>query len=122
MALVDCKQLEPLAEAMRAVMAELGNVDVNSVQAYDAFEYHLFFDLLHYVELGVENSSAFEKALDDVVLYSGHTDYIETATGKDVETYAIDRSCGLSCYIPQAECPATEAAWRKTAWAKAVTE
>ena len=121
-ALVDCEQLEPLAEAMRAVMAEIGDVDVNSVQAYDAFEYHLFFDLLHYVELGVENSSAFEKALDDVVLYSGHTDYIETATGKDVETYAIDRSCGLSCYIPQAECLATEAAWRNTAWAKAVTE
>ena len=121
-ALIDCKQLEPLAEAMRAVMAEIGEVDVDSVQAYDAFEYHLFFDLLHYVELGVENSSAFEKALDDVVLYSGHTDYIETATGKDVETYTIDRSCGLSCYIPQEACPATAAAWRETAWAKVVTK
>ena len=121
-ALIDCEQLEPLAKAMKGVMAEMGTVDVDDVQTYDAFEYHLFFDLLHYVELGVENCSAFEKALDDVVLYSGHTDYIETATGKDVETYTIDRSCGLSCYIPQAECPATEAAWRNTAWAKAVTE
>ncbi len=121
-ALIDCEQLEPLAEAMRDVMAEIGEVDVNSVQAYDAFEYHLFFDLMHYVELGVENSSAFEKALNKVVLYSGHTDYIETATGKDVETYTLDRSCGLSCYIPQAECPATEAAWCETAWAKAITK
>lgn len=121
-ALIDCEQLEPLAEAMNAVMAEMGEVDVNSVQAYDAFEYHLYFDLLHYVELGVDNSTAFEKALNKAVLYSGHTSYIETATGKDVETYTLDRSCGVSCYIPQKECPATEAAWRETAWAKAITK
>lgn len=121
-ALVDCAELEPLAEAMRAVMSEMGEVDVDSVQAYDAFEYHLFFDLLHYVELGTENSTAFEKALSKAVLYSGHTDYIETATGKDVESYTLERSCGLSCYIEQSECPETAAAWRNTAWAKAVLE
>lgn len=121
-ALVDCAELEPLAEAMRVVMSEMGEVDVNSVQAYDAFDYHLFFDLLHYVELGTENSTAFEKALNKAVLYSGHTSYIETATGKDVETYTLDRSCGLSCYIVQSECPETAAAWRNTAWAMAVLE
>ena len=121
-ALVDCAELEPLAEAMRVVMSEMGEVDVNSVQAYDAFEYHLFFDLLHYVELGTENSIAFEKALNKAVLYSGHTSYIETATGKDVETYTLDRSCGLTCYIVQSECPETAAAWRNTAWAKRVLE
>jgi hypothetical protein len=103
-------------------MADIGEVDVDSVQAYDAFEYHLFFDLLHYVELGTENSIAFEKALNKAVLYSGHTSYIETATGKDVETYTLDRSCGLSCYIVQSECPETAAAWRNTAWAMAVLE
>lgn len=107
---------------MRVVMSEMVEVDVNSVQAYDAFDYHLFFDLLHYVELGTENSTAFEKALDKAVLYSGHTSYIETATGKDVETYTLDRSCGLSCYIVQSECPETAAAWRNTAWAMAVLE
>lgn len=120
--LVDCAELEPLAEAMRVVMSEMGEVDVNSVQAYDAFEHHLFFDLLHYVELGTENSIAFEKALNKAVLYSGHTSYIETATGNDVETYTLDRSCGLSCYIVQSECPETAAAWRNTAWAMAVLE
>lgn len=121
-ALVDCAELEPLAEAMRVVMSEMGEVDVNSVQAFDAFDYHLFFDLLHYVELGTENSTAFEKALNKAVLYSGHTSYIETATGKDVETYTLDRSCGLSCYIVQSECPETAAAWSNTAWAMAVLE
>ena len=121
-ALIDCKQLEPLAEAMRAVMSEMGEVDVNSVQAYDAFDYHLFFDLLHYVELGTESSAAFEKALNKAVLYSGHTSYIETATGRDVETYTLVRSCGLTCYIVQSECPETAAAWRNTAWAKRVLE
>ena len=120
-ALIDCQQLEPLAEAMRAVMAEMGDVNVKSVQAYDAFEYHLYFDLLHYVELGVENSTAFEKALNKAVLYSGYTDTILTSTG-DVDSFELARSCGVSCYITQKDCPATEAAWRDTAWAKAITE
>ena len=120
-ALIDCQQLEPLAEAMRAVMAEMGDVNVKSVQAYDAFEYHLYFDLLHYVELGVENSTAFEKALNKAVLYSGHTSTILTSTG-DVDSFELARSCGVSCYITQKDCPATEAAWRDTAWAKAITE
>ena len=120
-ALIDCQQLEPLAEAMRAVMAEMGDVNVKSVQAYDAFEYHLYFDLLHYVELGVENSTAFEKALNKAVLYSGHTETILTSTG-DVDSFELARSCGVSCYITQKDCPATEAAWRDTAWAKAITE
>lgn len=120
-ALIDCEQLDPLAEAMHAVMAEMGEVNVDDVQAYDAFDYHLYFDLLHYVELGVENSTAFEKALNKAVLYSGHTNTILTATG-DVDSFELARSCGLSCYILQEDCPATEAAWRETAWAKAVTE
>ena len=120
-ALIDCKQLEPLAEAMRTAVAEMGNVDVDNVQAYDAFDYHLYFDLLHYVELGMENSTDFEKALNKVVLYSGHTETILTSTG-DVDSFTLSRSCGLSCYIPQKDCPATEAAWRKTAWAKAINK
>ena len=120
-ALIDCKQLETLAEAMRAEVAMMCEVDANDVQAYDAFDYHLYFDLLHYVELGTENSSAFEKVLNKAVLYSGHTDTILTATG-DVDSFSLTRSCGLSCYVPQKECPATEAAWRETAWAKAITE
>lgn len=117
--LVDCEQLEPLAEAMCAVMAEIGEVDVDAIQAYDAFDYHLYYDLLHYVELGVENSSAFEKALGRAVLYAGHTDTILTSTG-DVDSFELSRSCGLSCYVSQSACPATEAAWRQTAWAKAI--
>ena len=120
-ALIDCKQLETLAEAMRAEVAMMCEVDANDVQAYDAFDYHLYFDLLHFVELGTENSSAFEKVLNKAVLYSGHTDTILTATG-DVDSFSLTRSCGLSCYVPQKECPATEAAWRETAWAKAITE
>ena len=120
-ALVDCAELEPLAEAMRAVMAEIGEVKAEDVQAYDAFEYHLYFDLLHYVELGVANSSAFENALNRAVLYSGHTDTILTSTG-DVDSFELSRSCGLSCYIPQSACPATEAAWRATDWAVAISE
>lgn len=119
--LIDCTQLEPLAEAMRAAMAEIGEVNVEDVQAYDAFDYHLYFDLLHYVELGIENSSDFEKALAKAVLFAGHTETIMTSTG-DVDSFELSRSCGLSCYIPQEACPLTADSWRETAWAKAISE
>ena len=121
-ALIDCKAIGTLAEAMRQLMPELeGYVDVSDIQAYDAFDYHLYFDLMNYVETSVSDSANFETALNKAVLYSGYTNTILTSTG-DVDSFELNCSCGLSCYIPQEACPATEAAWRETAWAKYITE
>lgn len=121
-ALIDCKAIETLAEAMRQLMPELeGYVDVSDIQAYDAFDYHLYFDLMNYVETSVSDSANFETALNKAVLYSGYTNTILTSTG-DVDSFELNCSCGLSCYIPQLACPATEAAWRETAWAEYITK
>ena len=121
-ALIDCKAIGTLAETMRQLMPELeGYVDVSDIQAYDAFDYHLYFDLMNYVETSVSDSANFETALNKAVLYSGYTNTILTSTG-DVDSFELNCSCGLSCYIPQEACPATEAAWRETAWAKYITE
>ena len=94
---------------------------MSDIQAYDAFDYHLYFDLMNYVETSVSDSANFETALNKAVLYSGYTNTILTSTG-DVDSFELNCSCGLSCYIPQEACPATEAAWRETAWAKYITE
>ena len=121
--LIDCSKMDALAEAMRSVYAEAKSVDVSQVQAYDDFPYHLYFDLGHYV-MNVATESTLKKfntALDDVVVYKGHTQTFFTVTGDEDAYIPINHYSGLSCYILQTDdCPNTAAAWRDTAWAKAV--
>lgn len=121
--LIDCRKMDALAEAMRGVYAEAKSVDVSQVQAYDDFPYHLYFDLGHYV-MNVATESTLKKfntALDDVVVYKGHTQTFFTVTGDEDAYIPINHYSGLSCYILQEDdCPNTAAAWRDTAWAKAV--
>ena len=121
-ALIDCRKIEALADAMRNVYAEAKGVDVTQVQAYDNFPYHLYFDLGDYVKQVATGDTLerFNATLKDVVVYSGHTDTFFTVTGEDDAYIPIEEYSGLSCYILQeADCPNTAAAWRDTAWAKA---
>ena len=122
-ALIDCSKMDALAEAMRGVYAEAKSVDVSQVQAYDNFLYHLYFDLGDYVKQVATGDTLerFNAALRDVVVYSGYTDTFFTVTGEDDAYIPIEEYSGLSCYILQEDdCPNTAAAWRDTAWAKAV--
>ena len=122
-ALIDCSKMDALAEAMRGVYAEAKSVDVSLVQAYDNFLYHLYFDLGDYVKQVATGDTLerFNAALRDVVVYSGYTDTFFTVTGEDDAYIPIEEYSGLSCYILQEDdCPNTAAAWRDTAWAKAV--
>lgn len=122
-ALIDCSKLEALAEAMKGVYATAQDaaVNISEVQAYDAFPYHLYFDLGDYVSSAASGATleAFNAALEDVVIYAGHTDTFFTVTGTDDSYVPITHYSGLSCYIIQDECPNTAAAWRETAWARA---
>lgn len=122
-ALIDCKKLDALAEAMHQVVAtaDLSKADAESIQPYDNFDYHLYFDLLHYVEMVAteEAYNNFTDTLGQVVLYSGYTEQLITTTGDDTPI-EVTRSCGLSCYVAQEECPATYSAWQETAWAQAI--
>lgn len=122
-ALIDCSKMDALAEAMRGIYAEAKSVDVSQVQAYDNFLYHLYFDLGDYVKQVATGDTLerFNAALRDVVVYSGYTDTFFTVTGEDDAYIPIEEYSGLSCYILQEDdCPNTAAAWRDTAWAKAV--
>lgn len=123
-ALVDCTKIDALAEVMKSVYAEAESVDVSSVQAYDNFPYHLYFDLGHYVEqvASEDTLKAFNTALKDVVVFRGHTDTFFTVTGAEDAYIPITNYSGLSCYILQPDdCPATAEAWRATSWAEATT-
>lgn len=124
-ALIDCDKIDALAETMKVVYAEAKDksIDVGAVQSYDNFPYHLFFDFGDYVK-GVASAATlqqFTQALDDVVIYSGHTDSIFTTTGGEDAYIPIEDYSGLSCYIVQDECPNTATAWRSTAWAEFIS-
>ncbi len=120
--LIDCTKLDALAEAMKnALAAATQTPDVSKIQAYEAFFYHLFFDLEQYAEqLGDETAlTAVRAALAEAVPYAGYTPkfYTNMGTAGYVD---LPRSCGLTCHIEQPKCPKTHAAWLETAWAKAV--
>lgn len=120
--LIDCSKIDALAEVMKRVYNETTNIDVSTIQAYDNFPYHLYFDLGHYVESVASGDTlkTFNDALEDVVIYKGHTDTFFTVTGAEDAYIPITNYSGLSCYILQeADCPKTAEAWRDTAWAKA---
>ena len=124
-ALIDCSKIDALADAMKAVYNEANAVDVGMIQPYDNFTYHLYFDLGDYVESVASGATLenFNKALSDVVVYSGNTDTFFTVTGTDDAYIPIERYSGLSCYILQeTDCPETAKAWRATTWAQRVAQ
>ena len=124
-ALIDCSKIDALADAMKAVYNEAKSVDVGMIQPYDNFTYHLYFDLGDYVDSVASGATLenFNKALSDVVVYSGNTDTFFTVTGTDDAYIPIEHYSGLSCYILQeTDCPETAKAWRATAWAQRVAQ
>lgn len=121
-ALVDCSRVDALAEVMKSVYAEAEGKDVavDNLQAYDDFPYHLYFDLGDFVAHVASDATLerFNAALDDVVVYAGHTESFFTTTGDDDGYIPIEHYSGLSCYITQEECPNTATAWHATSWAR----
>ncbi len=125
--LIDCRKIDALANVMKDVYheAKSATLNISDMQAYDDFPYHLYFDLGHYATnvASEETLKKFNTALDDVVVYKGHTDTFFTVTGDEDAYIPINHYSGLSCYILQADdCPNTAKAWQATAWAKATTK
>ena len=125
--LIDCRKIDALANVMKDVYQEAksATLNISDMQAYDDFPYHLYFDLGHYATnvASEETLKEFNTALDDVVIYKGHTDTFFTVTGDEDANIPINHYSGLSCYILQTDdCPNTAKAWQATAWAKATTK
>ena len=125
-ALVDCSKLDALAEAAKGVYANASSasVDAAEIQPYDNFPYHLYFDLGDYAKhiASGDALARFNAALEDAIIYAGHTETFFTVTGDEDADIPIKHYSGLSCYIVQQECPNTAAAWRNTSWAQKVTK
>lgn len=121
--LVDCAQLEALADAMKDVVAHANReVDAEAVQGYESFPVHLYYDLEQYAEQLTSDEAVladFRQALHAAVPYTGHTPTFFSSAYRE-QTIDLPRSCGLTCHIEREEFPATHAAFLQTAWAKRV--
>lgn len=96
--LVDCSQLEALAQACKPIFAahqaDLANIQADQVQGYFREDKHWYYDLRDVIEhIGVDENElrAFNAALDKAVLFADHTD---TFLG-----LRLERCCGLSTYL-----------------------
>lgn len=121
-ALVKTAGLDMLASVMKTVMsASTVKADVSKLQGYEGFLPHLYFDLKQYVHaIAPYDVASFDKALDDVVVYSDHTPTIYTGYGPLAGSISMTESCGITCYVETNDYPNTHSAYLNTAWAKAV--
>jgi hypothetical protein len=91
------------------------NLDVSQIQKYDSNEITLFFDFLDFMEHIAGNDPDLQilrDKLSSAVVFEDHTTRI-------LNKFEINRSCGLSCYIP-GQHSSLDYAYTKTAWYKAV--
>lgn len=119
--LIDCREYDALAEAMRKVVAASdGTIDVEQIQGYEGFPIHLYYDLEQHVEQMTDDEALrqeFREALQKVVVYTDHTDtFFSGLCGQKV--LDLPRSCGLTCHVEREEFPETHAAYLETSWAK----
>lgn len=153
--MIDCSKLEPLADAVAAVCASAGAEDCVSlvesrlckaqhegeelpyfegVQPLDRMRPAGFHDLEDFV-CGLTDSEElkeqFQKALDDVVVWSCHTEDIFAlgydlgglSFGYDDIEYKVGDAldlCGVSTYIPIRTAPKTLSYYLQTAWAQKI--
>lgn len=101
---VNTAHLDELAAAVHAIYAAATDVDVASVQHFDRYSYHLFFDLSDVVgklASPVQNA-LFDAALNKVVEYEAATPLFMSG---ESYSFPIGRHCGLTTYIEQAGFP-----------------
>ncbi len=126
--LVDCSELDGLASAMKnALAASSGTADVSTIQFYEDFTLHLYYDLEQYAEQICEgdNLENVRSALNEAVPFTDHTTQFYSAFG-DGRYIDLARSCGLTTYVHDAtginssDLYDVYQAWLETSWAKAI--
>lgn len=120
--LVDCSQVEALAEAVaRVEQGGLNDVDPFEIQAFELLDEHQFYDLEHFYDLAAKDREAYaalQNALTDCVVYKGNTPTVYSAFGYGI--FEVERNCGLTMNIPSTSYALFRSEWLKTAWTKRI--
>ncbi|MBO5903406.1 MAG: hypothetical protein J6Q40_05385 [Tidjanibacter sp.] len=130
-AAIDCSQLEPLAQSVKAIY-DMGvlDVDLSKVQALESLSTdHAYFDMMSYFSLAapdMELLDNFRNAFNKAVAYSDHTARIYAELSgragyvSSVSPDGILSLCGVNCYVPRDHLPITKSYWEQSAWGRAV--
>lgn len=123
--LTRCSELNNLAASMKKVVESSANkkVDATSIQGYEGFSPHLYYDLEQYVQALTSDKTlldSFKSALQKTVLYESHTSTFYSAIGPNKGNIQLPRSCGMTCHIENSKYPGTHNAFLKTNWAKSI--
>jgi hypothetical protein len=98
-AVIDAKQLKPLADLIRNAIKEetdLACPNREIIQRYDSKEPALLFDFEDYLEHMISNENslmALRKQISRTVIYNDFTPYF-------LDEFPIEKSCGIGIYIP----------------------
>jgi hypothetical protein len=95
-AVIDTKQLEPLANLVKVATKNEFCPNRELIQRYDTREPALFFDFEDYLEHIISNESdliALRKQISRAVIYNDFTPYF-------LDEFPIEKSCGIGIYIP----------------------
>lgn len=120
-ALIDCSQMEALAETVRDVFAESGTKgkidNYLSVQRYDRLSARILFDLDDYLsKVGTSAYSRFVSQIEKTVLYKAATPAMLLGSSG----FYINRYSGLSTYIWQDEYQNLNSVYSQLEWYKKV--
>jgi len=98
-AVIDTKELEPLANLAKNIMKNEANLvcpNRELIQRYDTREPALLFDFEDYLEHLISNENdlaALRKQISKAVIYNDFTPYF-------LDEFSIEKSCGIGIYIP----------------------
>jgi hypothetical protein len=111
-------KLQALADWVKNSGVVLSESIIGSVQHFDRYSHHLFFDFFdsYRQTLTAAQSAELERLIGECVVYRNSTgQFMPRSNG-----FTINVHSGLTTYIPQAKYPYLNEEYLKLAWAKAI--
>jgi hypothetical protein len=112
-------KLQALAEWVKNAGVDLSENIIGSVQHFDRYSYHLFFDFFdsYRQTLTAAQSAELERLIGECVVYRVATPwFMPQSSGFEIRTHS-----GLTTYIRQARFPFLNSEYSKLAWTKAIS-
>lgn len=116
--LIKTRELTPLSDFIKTTHWSYENVDIGTVQHYDRYSYHLFFDFEDYFlkKTDDENTASnLSELIRNCVIYQASTPYFMLKFG-----FSINQHSGLTTYIKQEQYPFLNQEYQKLRWYKEV--
>lgn len=118
--LIKTSGLTPLSDFIKTTRWSSESVDIGTVQHFDRYSYHLFFDFEDYFlkKTDDENmASRLSELIRNCVIYQASTPYFMLKFG-----FPIKQHSGLTTYIKQEQFPFLNQEYQKLKWYKEVIE